>query len=140
MTYEQYTNHIRDMERSYHNGRTTREEYTRSRQSLELHFNASTRHIEPPPMQMFANGEIAFLGQTTKPKEQIEKTKPKEGKMKQLLTDAKTFIKEHKSVLYTIAIIILIDHFVFEGKFREKLKSLIDKAIGKLEKKVDDAT
>lgn len=68
------------------------------------------------------------------------KPKKKEGYMKELITDAKGFIKEHKSLFYWIALIALADHFIFEGTFRDKLKSIVQKMIGKLEAKVDNAS
>ncbi len=68
---------------------------------------------------------------------EVKQPKKKEGKMKELLTDAKTFVKEHKSVFYWVAIVALADHFVFKGAFREKLKEVVNKLIGKLEKQVE---
>lgn len=68
------------------------------------------------------------------------KTTKKESFMKELITDAKGFMKEHKSLFYWIALIALADHFIFEGTFREKLKAIVQKMIGKLEAKVDNAS
>lgn len=68
------------------------------------------------------------------------KPKKKEGYMKELIKDAKDFIKEHKGLFYWIALIALADHFIFEGTFRDKLKSIVQKMIGKLETKVDNAS
>jgi hypothetical protein len=63
---------------------------------------------------------------------------PKKGsKMQELLGDFKGFIKEHKSLLYWVAIAVLADHFLFNGAFREKLKGLMGNLVGKLEKKVE---
>lgn len=47
------------------------------------------------------------------------------------------FVSEHRNVIYTIALVVLADHFLFDGKFREKLKGLVDKMLCKAEKQLD---
>lgn len=46
------------------------------------------------------------------------------------------YIERHKDMIYTIAIVLLADHFFFKGKFRVKaeqmVESLIDRASGKV--------
>ena len=48
----------------------------------------------------------------------------------------KKYFKKNEDTIYTIGIIVLVDHFVFNGLFREKLKSLMDGLIYKTEKKL----
>lgn len=50
--------------------------------------------------------------------------------------DMKAFVKEHKSVIYWIAVLFLIDHFFFEGNFKTKLHDMTNKLIGKVEAKI----
>lgn len=57
--------------------------------------------------------------------------------LKSVVGDTRAFIAEHKNIIYTIAILFLVDHFIFDGGFRNKLKSLMDKMINKVESKID---
>lgn len=54
-----------------------------------------------------------------------------------ILTDAKKFVVEHKSTVYCVAVMLLIDHLVFNGSFRTRLQSIMSKLIDKVEKKLD---
>lgn len=49
----------------------------------------------------------------------------------------KDYLKEHKSILMTIGVVLLVDHLVFDGAFREKVKEIINKMLGKVEKQLD---
>ncbi len=60
---------------------------------------------------------------------------PKENKMNDLAGDFKGFIKEHRSVLYWVAVLMLVDHFVFNGAFRSRLKGIVDGLVTKVEEK-----
>ncbi len=64
--------------------------------------------------------------------------KPKESKMKEIINDLKKFVSEHRNIIYTVALVALADHFLFDGKFREKLKGLVDKMLNKAEKQLDN--
>ena len=68
-------------------------------------------------------------------------TEPQKGK-KSMFTEAKEaigeFLKEYKTIILWVATLFLVDHFFFNGKFRDRLNSMIDKLIGKVEKKVSD--
>lgn len=64
--------------------------------------------------------------------------KQKENKMKEILKDLGQFLKEHRTVIYTVALIALVDHFILGGKFRDKLKELAEKALTKAHKQLDD--
>lgn len=57
--------------------------------------------------------------------------------MKSVITDLKAFISEHRSMLYTIALILLVDHFFLGGQLTQRIKAIIEKLLGKVEKKVD---
>lgn len=77
--------------------------------------------------------EVSKFGRDGK---RIDETKiviKKESYMKEILADARNFIKEHRTVIYTVALVVLVDHFVFKGQFREKLKDLVGKFLKKAE-------
>lgn len=71
------------------------------------------------------------------PKLEIE-TKPKQetNMISEVSKDMKAFIKEHKSAIYWVAILMLCDHFFFHGAFKEKLREMMNKMIGKVEDKI----
>lgn len=57
--------------------------------------------------------------------------------MKDLLTDAKSFIKENRTIIYAVTIIILLDHFMLDGKLRGKIESLLSGALDTIKGKLD---
>ncbi len=52
--------------------------------------------------------------------------------------DLKQFIKDHKSTIYVIAALLLADHFMFNGAFKEKLKGIMSNLVGKVESKLSE--
>lgn len=56
--------------------------------------------------------------------------------LKEIASDMREFIKQNRSVIYTVALVALVDHFVFEGAFRTRLKALVDKFLTKAEKAI----
>jgi len=48
----------------------------------------------------------------------------------------KEFFKKHQDTIYTLAFLLLLDEFVFDGKFRERIKGIMDGMVKKMEKKV----
>ena len=57
----------------------------------------------------------------------------------EITTDLKGYVRKHKDLIYTIILIALIDQYVFEGQFRERLRALVGKVLGKAEEKVNAA-
>jgi len=57
--------------------------------------------------------------------------------LKTVGSDLKGFIAEHKSVIYWIAVMFLLDHVLFQGTFRERLHGLMNKLLGKVESQID---
>lgn len=49
----------------------------------------------------------------------------------------KEYLKEHKSIFFTIGAILVIDHLVLGGALREKVKEILNKLLGKVEKQLD---
>lgn len=64
----------------------------------------------------------------------------KENHMKDIFNDIKGFLKEHRSVIYTVVLIAALDHFFLDGKFRHKLKDLLERALTKAHKTLEDKT
>ena len=50
--------------------------------------------------------------------------------------DVKSFVLEHRSILYFIAIALVADHLLFKDAFRTRLQSIVEKIIAKVEDKV----
>ena len=51
--------------------------------------------------------------------------------------DVKGFITDNRQIIYWMALIFLLDHFFFAGAFRERLKGLAEKMLGKVEKQIE---
>lgn len=52
-----------------------------------------------------------------------------------MLQNVKGYIEKHKDILFTLGLVILVDHFLFKGALRERIKNTIEGAL----KKVEDA-
>jgi len=59
---------------------------------------------------------------------------PKGGKP--VIQQIKSYFQKNQDVIISLAIIILIDQFLFDGQFREKIKSMMESWITKTEKKL----
>lgn len=55
-----------------------------------------------------------------------------------MVDSIKEYVKEHKSIIMTIAVVLIVDHLVFNGAFREKVKSLVDGLLNKATKQLED--
>lgn len=70
-----------------------------------------------------------------------QELKPKETHMlTEIAGDMKKFVKDHKSVIYWVAVLLLVDHVFFQGAFKEKLKTMMGKLVGRVEEKLNDAS
>lgn len=77
---------------------------------------------------------------TATPPEKLNQVKPKEGNMlSEVAKDMRGFVKEHKSMIYWVLVLFMLDHFFFQGSFKAKLKSMMDNLVGKIESKINDA-
>ena len=52
------------------------------------------------------------------------------------MNGVKRYFAKYEDLFMTIGIIVLLDHFVFKGLFRERLKTLVETALSKTEKKL----
>ena len=50
--------------------------------------------------------------------------------------DIKKFVLEYRGILYFLALALIVDHLLFKDVFRERLTSIIDKIVAKVEEKV----
>lgn len=66
-------------------------------------------------------------------KDKDENKEEKKSVFKAVGEDFKSFMKENKSVIYWIGFLLILDHYIFEDAFREKLKGLVHRMIGKVE-------
>ena len=48
----------------------------------------------------------------------------------------KAYLENHRDVFFTIGIVLVLDHFIFSGVFREKLKNIIDSLLDKKTKAI----
>lgn len=94
--------------------------------------------------QSAANG-AAGLGQQSmtaseaQARQQANRTAPAVASSKgksmfgEIATDMKSFILEHRSVLYFLAIALVLDHVLFKDAFKHRLQGIVDKIIQKAE-------
>jgi len=52
--------------------------------------------------------------------------------------DIRSFIKEHKSIIYWIVLLYVADKFLFEGKFKVKINEILHRLVGKMDSKLDE--
>ena len=60
--------------------------------------------------------------------------------MSTITSDIKGFISQHRNVIYSVVLILLVDHFFLGGKLKERVKGMVEKLLGTVEKKVSDIT
>ena len=53
---------------------------------------------------------------------------------KTMKDDVKNFIIENRKIIYWLAILLILDQWVFDGKFREKLHELFETLINRVKK------
>ncbi len=67
-----------------------------------------------------------------------EYKKQKEGgKMKEIVEDIKSYIKDNKSIIYTVLLIVVLDHVFLGGKLRHKLEDMLGGALDTIKGKLD---
>jgi hypothetical protein len=63
------------------------------------------------------------------------KTKDKEGY--EMTGAVKSYFQKHEDTLMTMAIIILVDHFILEGALRDKIKATVEGFLNREAKKLN---
>jgi hypothetical protein len=56
-----------------------------------------------------------------------------------IATDVKSFVVEHRSILYFVVIALIVDHLLFRGVFKARLQAMLESMISKVEEKVAGA-
>lgn len=67
--------------------------------------------------------------------QQVVKSKEK-SMFKEVTTDIKSFILEHRGVIYFVVAALIVDHFFFKGAFKARLQAMADKMVSKVEEKI----
>lgn len=57
-----------------------------------------------------------------------------------VVNDLKSYVSENRNLVWTVVFVVLLDHFVFGGAFRERLKSLVEGLLNKAEGKTIDVS
>lgn len=65
------------------------------------------------------------------PKKEFQKLADKLTGRRSFMDTFKSYFKKHEEAYMTIFIVILIDHFIFAGVFRQKIQDLVDSLIAK---------
>lgn len=61
---------------------------------------------------------------------------PRKGHMlKELFGDLRGYIKENRDLIFSIVFVLVLDEYVFEGAFRERLKGVIEGVLKRVERK-----
>lgn len=62
----------------------------------------------------------------------LEKETPKKGG-KTMFDNVKGYVDKHKDMLFTLGLVILVDHFLFQGALRTRIKTSIEGVLKKVE-------
>lgn len=57
-----------------------------------------------------------------------------------IIADLKGYMRTNKDLIYTVLFLIVLDHVIFDGAFRERLKALVEGLLKKVEDKVTPTT
>jgi hypothetical protein len=52
-----------------------------------------------------------------------------------MMENVKGYVEKYKDMIFTLGLVILIDHFMFKGALRERIKTTIEGALKKVEDK-----
>lgn len=53
-----------------------------------------------------------------------------------MFSSIKKYFDDHRDILMTLAVLVVVDQWVFDGAFKEKIKLLIDRVIGHADGKI----
>lgn len=67
---------------------------------------------------------------------QAARTSQISGKKVTVFGSIKKYFDDHRDLLMTLAVLVIVDQWVFDGAFKEKIKGLIDRVVGHAESKV----
>lgn len=84
-----------------------------------------------PQPRVPASSQNPYIQPQTSPTLKKEKSM-----FKEIVADMRSFILEHRSVIYFLAFALMVDHFVFRGAFKARLQGCVDRMITKVEEKI----
>lgn len=53
-----------------------------------------------------------------------------------MLGSIKKYFDDHRDLLMTLAVLVIVDQWVFDGAFKEKIKGLMDRVVGHADNKI----
>lgn len=53
-----------------------------------------------------------------------------------MLQEVKSYMSEHRDIIFTLGLLFLADHFLLNGAIKTKLSAILSKTVDRLEKKV----
>jgi hypothetical protein len=83
--------------------------------------------------QFFMPGQLPTYTVTTGIYPQQAPECPKPQRRKTMLENVKGYVEKHKDMLFTLGLVILVDHFLFKGALRERIKGTVEGALKKVE-------
>lgn len=67
-------------------------------------------------------------------------SEPKKSLMNTFVSDIKEFVKEHRTIIYSVVVILLVDHFFLGNKLTNRIKGIVENLLCGVERKVSAAT
>jgi hypothetical protein len=58
---------------------------------------------------------------------------PPPQRRKTMLENVKGYIEKHKDIIFTLGLVILVDHFLFKGALRKRIKKTVEGVLSKAE-------
>lgn len=55
--------------------------------------------------------------------------------IKELFGDLRQYIRENRDLIFSIVFVLVLDEYVFDGAFRDRIKSCIEGVLKKVERK-----
>lgn len=71
--------------------------------------------------------------QQLKPKKEITM-------LKEIKNDMRSFLTEHKSIIYSLFLFYVLDKFIFDGKFTQRLHTMANNMVSNIEHKINKGT
>ena len=106
-----------------------------SRQQQETMLRNQYAQAMAPLQTMFHYGELPIQRTMEKP-QTIEKPTTIKKENKKMLDNVKGYVEKHKDIIFTLGLIILVDHFLFKGALRSRVKDSIEGVLKNVENKI----
>jgi hypothetical protein len=63
-------------------------------------------------------------------------SKPEAKKENRMFKSLREYVQQHKDLFYTIGLVLLVDHFIFDGAFKAKVQKIVEKLLDGASKKL----